>query len=120
MFENPAFQVGSVKDKRGRKVGVNACCSWNICDQHCEKWKKFYICMQIKKKMVDEARRYYRLEDEEGKQGKGKDHHIQTENNTEAGAPSNSSDEANTASDVLSEEDSSSMDEAEERWARMR
>jgi hypothetical protein len=38
MFENPEFQVGSTKDKRGKKG---------------------------KKKLVDEARRYYRLEEEE-------------------------------------------------------
>lgn len=37
MFENPEFQVGSTKDKRGRTG---------------------------KKKLVDEARRYYRLEDD--------------------------------------------------------
>lgn len=38
MFENPEFQVGSTKDKRGKKGN---------------------------KKLVDEARRYYRLEEEE-------------------------------------------------------
>lgn len=64
MFENPEFQVGSTKDKRGK---------------------------QGKKKLLDEARRYYRLEDAE-----------------------------KASTQDTSREHSDHIDDNELRWARMR
>lgn len=54
MFENPEFQVGSTKDKRGRGTHKKQ-----------------------KKKLVDEARRYYRLDDDDDDDEKKNVRHVE-------------------------------------------
>ncbi|KAI8112466.1 hypothetical protein M9434_003789 [Picochlorum sp. BPE23] len=90
MFENPEFQVGSTKDKRGR-------------GSH----------KKQKKKLVDEVRRYYRLdEDEDEDEEKGKvDREIEQAVKPTPLPLSSSSSE---------EEEEEELDEAGMRWARMR
>ena len=70
MFENPEFQVGSTKDKRGKRG---------------------------KKKLVDEVRRYYRIDDDDDDEGDKQKHGKEPSSDSESG-----------------------MDEADLRWARMR
>lgn len=82
MFENPEFQVGSTKDKRGRGTHTKQ-----------------------KKKLVDEVRRYYRLDEDDEEDRKDARNVEQAVKQT----PSSSE-----------EEEEEDLDEAGIRWARMR